>query len=58
MFGNKYLCAPIFKYNCFEREVYLPTGEWKLTSTGEIYKGGQSVKVDAPIEYSPVFERL
>ena len=59
MFGSKYLAAPIFELNRFEREVYLPTGaKWKLTSTGEIYDGGQSVKVDAPIDYMPVFERV
>ena len=59
MFGSKYLAAPIFKLNCFEREVYLPAGaKWKLTSTGKTFDGGQSVKVDAPIDYMPVFERV
>ena len=59
MFGSKYLAAPIFELNRFEREVYLPTGaKWKLTSTGETFDGGQSVKVDAPIDYMPVFERV
>jgi alpha-D-xyloside xylohydrolase len=59
MFGSKYLAAPIFELNRFEREVYLPSGaKWKLTSTGETFDGGQSVKVDAPIDYMPVFERV
>ena len=58
MFGEKYLVAPIFHLNRFEREVYLPAGQWKLTSTGEVFAGGRIVKVDAPIEYTPVFERL
>lgn len=58
MFGSKYLVAPIFNYNQFEREVYLPEGQWKLTSNEQIYKGGQTVKVDAPLEYTPVFERV
>lgn len=58
MFGAKYLVAPIFHLNQFEREVYLPNGKWKLTSDGTVYEGGQTVKVDAPIEYSPVFEKL
>lgn len=57
MFGSKYLVAPIFELNCFKREVYLPEGTWTLTSTGEKYQGGQTVAVDAPIEYMPVFER-
>ena len=58
MFGSKYLCAPIFRLNCFEREVYLPEGRWKLTSTGEILEGGRTVNTAAPIDYMPVFERL
>lgn len=58
MFGAKYLVAPIFKLNQFEREVYLPVGQWKLTSDGTVYEGGQTVTVAAPIEYMPVFERL
>ena len=58
MFGAKYLVAPIFQLNQFAREVYLPAGSWKLTSTGETYEGGQTVTVDAPLDYMPVFERL
>ena len=58
MFGDKYLVAPILHLNQFEREVYLPAGKWKLTSTGEICQGGCKVKVSAPIEYMPVFEKL
>ncbi len=58
MFGAKYLVAPIFKLNQFEREVYLPAGQWKLTGDGTVYDGGQVVKVAAPIEYMPVFERI
>ncbi|MCR5311904.1 MAG: family 31 glucosidase [Lachnospiraceae bacterium] len=58
MFGSKYLCAPIFKLNEFEREVYLPAGQWKLTSTGEVFDGGRRVSVAAPIDYMPVFERI
>ena len=58
MFGAKYLAAPIFRLNQFRREVYLPAGCWRLTSTGEVFQGGRAVTVDAPIEYMPVFERL
>ena len=57
MFGPKYLAAPIFHLNQFRREVYLPAGQWKLTSNGQVFQGGQTVTVDAPIEYMPVFER-
>ncbi len=58
MFGDKYLVAPIFELHCYKRDVYLPAGKWKLTSTGEIFEGGRTVSVDAPIEYSPVFEKM
>ncbi|MBR4343020.1 MAG: family 31 glucosidase [Lachnospiraceae bacterium] len=58
MFGAKYLVAPILHLNEYKREVYLPQGSWKLTSTGEVYTGGKTVCVDAPIEYMPVFEKI
>lgn len=58
MFGDKYLVAPILRLHEFARPVYLPRGEWVLSSTGEKYTGGVKVTVDAPIEYMPVFERV
>ena len=58
MFGEKYLVAPILELNCFKRSVYLPDGQWKLTSNGQIINGGCVVDVDAPIDYMPVFERI
>ena len=58
MFGERYLCAPVFALHAASREVYLPAGQWKLTSTGEIMDGGKTVTVDAPIDYMPVFERV
>ena len=58
MFGDKYLVAPILCLNQFKREVYLPKGEWIVSSTKERYQGGVTVVVDAPIEYMPVFERI
>lgn len=57
MFGAKYLVAPIFRLDQFSRKVYLPAGQWKLTSTGQVFQGGRAVAADAPIEYMPVFER-
>ena len=58
MFGSKYLVAPIFHLNEFKRDVYLPEGKWKLTSTGDEYAGGRVLSVEAPLEYMPVFERV
>ena len=56
-FGPEYLVAPILEPDQFKRQVYLPTGLWHLTSTGECYEGGQSVMMDAPLDYMPVFHR-
>ena len=58
MFGNQYLVAPVLQLGQREREVYLPAGRWRLTSTGEVFTGGRTVHVDAPVEYMPVFERM
>lgn len=57
MFGSKYLVAPILKLDERSRKVYLPKGSWKNIHDGQCYEGGQSVIVDAPIEFIPVFER-
>lgn len=58
MFGDRFLVAPILHLNEWKREVYLPAGKWKLTSTGEVYDGGRTISVEAPIEYMPVLERI
>ena len=58
MFGSRFLVAPVFALDRFEREVYLPAGKGRLTSTGAVYDGGRCVTVDAPIEYMPVLERV
>ena len=42
----------------FEREVYLPAGEWKNINTGEKLQGGKTVAVKAPIDEIPVFEKM
>ncbi len=58
MFGDRYLCAPVFTLHAVKRDVYLPAGQWKLTSTGEVLTGGRTVTVDAPLDYMPVFEKV
>ena len=58
MFGGRYLVAPILALNAFARDVYLPEGKWRLTRTGEVFDGGRTLCVDAPIDYMSVFERL
>ena len=55
MLGDALLVAPILAENTFERDVYLPAGEWTNMLTGEVVAGGQSVKVKANIGQIPVF---
>lgn len=58
MFGEQYLVAPILYLDQFTRSVYLPEGKWLLTGTMEIFEGKQTVTVDAPLDYMPVFTRV
>ena len=56
MFGPDILVAPILEAGQAFRQVYLPAGgNWTDAWTGETLVGGQTVKVDAPIERIPVF---
>ncbi len=58
MFGEKYLVAPIFHLDQFERRVYLPKGTWRREGTDKVYEGGQEILCEAPLDDMPVFERL
>ena len=55
MLGDAILVAPIITENTFERDVYLPAGEWTNMLTGEVVAGGQSVSVKANLGQIPVF---
>ena len=58
MLGGKYLVAPVVEYNCRERNVYLPFGEWKNINGGDVISGGCTIKADAPLDVIPVYERM
>jgi alpha-D-xyloside xylohydrolase len=64
MFGSKYLVAPILEPGQRESSVALPRGaRWRqLTAKGElngdVFEGGCTITVAAPLGYMPVFERL
>ena len=58
MFGDRYLVAPILSLDTYERDVYLPAGQWKDTRDGSVYEGGQTVRAAAPLDSIPVFEKL
>ncbi len=58
MFGSDVLVAPVMYENMSEREVYLPSGaKWTNAWTGEEFEGGQTIKVETPIERIPLFFR-
>ena len=58
MLGYRYLVAPVMYEGMKERSVYLPAGSWKCYHIGEIFKGGQTIVVNTPLEIIPVFERI
>ncbi len=58
MFGPAVLVAPVFAAGQTEREAYLPAGaQWKNLQTEEVFSGGQSVRVNCPLDVIPVFVR-
>lgn len=58
MFGPDILVAPVMEEKVTQRSVYLPAGAaWTDANTGEVYRGGQSVVVPAPLDIIPVFFR-
>lgn len=58
MVGDFLLVASVFEPGARTRKVYLPAGSWWCDFyTGEWFQGGQTVTVDAPLEYVPLFAR-
>ena len=58
MFGPAFLVAPVTEQGANCRTVYLPAGtDWYNWWTQERLHGGQTIKVDAPIDTLPLFVR-
>jgi alpha-D-xyloside xylohydrolase len=58
MFGPALLIAPVVEQGMTHREVYLPAGaDWYNFWTSQLVHGGQTIKVDAPIDTLPIFVR-
>lgn len=58
LFGPDVLVAPVSEPGIRARPVYLPAGaRWVDAFSHEVFDGGQTVEVDAPIERIPVFTR-
>ena len=58
MFGDRYLVAPVLSPGVRSCTVYLPDSAWRDVDTGEVFMGGCTVQVEAPLDRMPVFERL
>lgn len=56
MLGDKYLVAPVTTKDDF-RFVRLPKGQWR-DELGNVFEGGKTVKIDAPIERLPYFTKI
>ena len=58
MFGPAFLVAPITDQGATSRDVYLPAGaDWYNFWTNQRLHGGQTIKVEAPIDTLPLFVR-
>lgn len=58
MFGPAFLVAPVTEQGATSREVYLPSGaDWYNYWTNKKVQGGQTIRVDAPIDIIPLFVR-
>ena len=55
LLGEGLLVAPILTEETFERDVYLPAGEWIDLLTGETLEGGKTVHAKANIGQIPVY---
>ena len=58
MFGPAFLVAPVTEQGATSRSVYLPAGaDWYNYWTNQRFRGGQTIKVNAPIDTLPLFVR-
>ena len=56
MMGDSLLVAPILEAGQTARDLYLPQGQqWVNYWSGEFYQGGQTITIDAPLDYLPLF---
>lgn len=55
MFGPSIMICPVTTYKQREREVYLPAGSgWFDFNTGAYYEGGNSIRMNAPLNRVPM----
>lgn len=59
MFGGSFLVAPVLAAGTDQWSVYLPNSPagWVNFWDGQTYRGGQTIRADAPLDQIPVFVR-
>ena len=57
MLGDKVLVAPVLDKGKCVKSVMLPEGCWQYMITNDVYQGGRTVTVDAPLDVLPYFFR-
>jgi alpha-glucosidase len=57
MLGDKYLVTPIVTADK-TRRIVLPKGHDWRDETGKVYKGGQTLTINADMERLPYFEKI
>lgn len=58
MFGPSLMVCPVYEYGARNRNVYFPEGSnWFNFYSGDLIKGGQQLKVDAPYNHIPIYVR-
>jgi alpha-D-xyloside xylohydrolase len=56
MLGSEILVAPVLFQAARQRKIYLPAGiNWVDAWSGDVYSGGRSIEIAAPLETIPVF---
>ncbi len=55
LFGHDLLVAPVLYAGERTRTLYLPEGRWCEYETGNVYDGGCTITVDAPLNRVPLF---
>ena len=53
--GDHILVCPVVKEKARTRNVYLPSKQWYLYWTNELYEGGKEYIVNAPLDQMPIF---
>ena len=55
--GDELFVCPVIRKGAQSRKLRLPEGEWIHLGSGKRFKGGEKIKVDAPLGKIPVFYR-